>query len=96
MEENKLGKSKNKLQKADLIIIFISGIPIILCSIFWDIFFLTAFIPSILIFCAMIIKRQEKIMKEKPKYKLVKIVGYKRRLTKPFTKVRPYLRKVKK
>ena len=91
-----MGKSMKKSQKANLIIIFISGILIILCSIFWDIFFLIAFIPSILILCVMIIKRKIKTMKEKPKYKLVKIVGYKRRLTKPFTKVRPYLRKVKK
>jgi len=55
----------NKLKKLDLIIIFISGIPIILCSIFWDIFFLAAFIPSIITVCAMIITRKIKTRKGK-------------------------------
>lgn len=60
MEEN-----MNKPKKLDLIIILMSGIPIILCSIFWDIIFLAAFIPTIITGCAMIITRKIKNRKQK-------------------------------
>lgn len=47
-----------KVNKINIGVMLISGLLIILCSIFWDIYFLLAFIPTVIVGCGMLIENK--------------------------------------